>query len=142
MKYSFTVKHVPGKMNYIAHFLSRQPADTPSQEDIKLADNVEIGLVADVRHLTAIESRLQKLRHKQAQDTVIQSVIEYAQRGWPSYLSEIDTGLKPYWRTQSELTLTNGLLLNTIAIPPPQRHDILGNPHNGQLDIRKCRGRT
>lgn len=41
-QYSFTVEHVCGKTNYIADLLSRQPAGT---------HNVEIGSVADVKHL-------------------------------------------------------------------------------------------
>lgn len=59
MKYSFTV-HVLGKTGCIAD-LSRQPTGTPSQEDIELADNLEI---TDGRHLLATELRLEELKHK------------------------------------------------------------------------------
>ena len=48
MKYSFTVGHIPGKTNHIADLLSRQPLGKPSQDDVELANNVEVGAISDI----------------------------------------------------------------------------------------------
>lgn len=69
MEYLFTIEYVSGNTNYIADLLSRQPAGTPELRGHQLADNVDIGSVANGKRLP-----------------------------WPSYLCNIDKGLKPFWR--------------------------------------------
>ena len=144
MKYSFKTVHIPGKLNYIADLLSRQPVGKPDKEDIALAKELEICTISDITYLPATEVRLQDLRARQSSDTTCREVTHYLSHGWPAYLSDVDTLIKTYWHTQADFTIVGDLLLyrNRIVIPLSERSTVLGQIHSGHLGISKCRERA
>lgn len=144
LKYAFTVQHVPGKCNSIADLLSRQPLYKPDAEDRRLAREIEIAAVSTVSSLPASEHRLHDLRLKQAEDTTLRQVIHFVNYGWPNYLSDVETHLKPYWQGNTDITLMDNLLLynQRIVIPICERSEILKRIHTGHLGIHKCRERA
>ena len=144
MKYAFNTIHVPDKLNCIADLLSRQPLNKPNAYDAKVSDKFEVCAVTDLSQLPASENRLLDLKRKQSADTTCRQIIYSFQHGWPAYLSDVDTDIKPYWAVQSDLTLVNGLLLkgSRIVIPVQERADILKSIHCGHQGIQKCRKRS
>ena len=144
MKYSFTTRHIQGKTNYVADLLSRQPLGRPSVEDRKLAEEIEVYAVASLSLLPATDRRLAEIKSGQADDSSCSKVIEYIQHGWPSYLSSLDTNIKPYWNAQSDLTLINDILMykDRLVIPLTLRADILSRLHCGHQGVTKCRERA
>ena len=145
MKFSFVTKHISGKDNHIADLLSRQPIGKPTQEDVKLSNEIEVCAVRDNSTLPVSEQRLCELKTKQSEDATCRQVKHYIRHGWPSYLSDLETNLKPYLNAQADLTLIDELLVyrNTrIVIPISERIDILKRIHTGHLGIQKCRERV
>ena len=144
MKFRFMTKHIPGKSNYLADLLSRQPLGKPDMEDNRLAQEIEVYAISSLSEIPASDQRMNEIRLSQGEDTTCSKVKEYVQQGWPAYLSSLDTNIKPYWNAKADLTLIDDVLMynNRIVIPTRLRADILSRLHCGHQGINKCRERA
>eukprot|EP00794_Sanderia_malayensis_P006690 gene6690-7446_t len=124
MRYSYTIKHIPGKELVIADTLSRAPLSV-------------------IEGLPASEKRLQQIRSYQNEDEVCQQLKEFSQGEWADK-SNLRSALKPYWPERSNITMHQGLLMKNIRIliPSAMRLEILDATHAGHQGIRKCRERA
>lgn len=84
-RFSYSIKHVPGKELYTADTLSQTPVSKPTAEsDATLEELADIFMLETISHLPASSPTLQKYRQAQKNDPACQQVISYCKTGWPS----------------------------------------------------------
>ena len=144
MRYSYTIKHIPGKDLVIADTLSRAPLSGPlTKQDKQLSEDLNLYVSSVIEGLPASEKRLQQIRSYQNEDEVCQQLKEFSQGEWPDK-SNLRSALKSYWPERSNITIQQGLLMKDtrIIIPSAMRLEILDAIHAGHQGIRKCRERA
>ena len=110
MRYSFTIRHVPGKYLYTPDVLSRSPSPAKSDdcEAEELEISAELFIFTVVSHLPATPNRLKALSIVQSEDKSLQQVKIYYKEGWPER-QRIEDKLKPFWFVQNEFSVNNNL---------------------------------
>jgi len=104
MKYSFVVKHVPGKELFVADALSRAPVDRGlSASEAALCSETDAFVNAMFSDLPATDKRLREIREKQWQDEVCVELFKYVEKGWPDR-PFIKNCVKPYYPVAGEIT--------------------------------------
>ena len=94
----------------------------------------EVGdFVQQTVRLPATDVRLEELRVSQRNDEVLTQVRKFVHSGWPSYISAVDSVLRPYYDKQALIVELEGLLLyqNRIIIPQAERLATLKLIHDG-----------
>ena len=93
--------------------------------------------------LPASNTQLERIREKQEEDEVCQTLKQYCSEGWPDR-TRVPDALKPYWQTKDELLVVHGLLLKAerIVISTSIRLEMLDHIHNGHQGVTKCRERA
>lgn len=110
-RFSFDVKHVPGKELYTADILSRAPVHhNISFDTTQLLELAEQCVPHVISHLPAGCEKVDTYRKAQSKDSVFNSVIQYCHTGWPHW-KDLDPSVKYYWQFYSELTLCDRLLM-------------------------------
>ena len=94
--------------------------------------------------MPSTDIHVEKLRLAQEQDDVLTQVKRYVLSGWPHYLSNTDTVLKPYFESRGYITICKDLLTfhNRVIIPQTERLDTLRSLHEGHLGMTKCAERA
>ena len=142
-RFDFVIKHISGKMNSAADALSRHTSAEVEIMDIQRIDEIE-HYVSEVVHINGLDSRLEQIKVEQNNDEVLQKVIEFVRNGWPTYISSIDTLLKPYFDRKALLTINKGFLTlgSRLVIPLSERIRVLEDLHRGHLGVTKCQTRA
>ena len=137
LRFSYTLRHVPGKEQCSADALSRAPINTTSIADLELNTVVEEYAVASVQSLPATEKRILQIIEKQKVDPILSQVRDCVLHGWPQH---IPFDLKIYYSVRSDLTIVKDLLLKSsrIVIPFSMVGEMLNNIHDGHQGIVKC----
>ena len=142
LRFDFTVSNVPGKSLITTDTLSRAPV---AQQDDHYCTEEEIDLYIQhvLASLPASNTQLERIREKQEEDEVCQTLKQYCSEGWPDRTRVPDT-LKPYWHTKDELLVVHGLLLKAerIVTPTSIRLEMLNRIHDGHQGVAKCRERV
>ena len=144
-RFDFTIRHVPGKLLYIADTLSRAPLAETDADSLELQEEVET-FISEVTKQVLPPTEQQPLEtycQKQAEDPVCSKVMEYCKSGWPrKHLLQPE--LIPYWKLRSSLTMCNHLLLynNRIIIPTSLQKEVMKRIHEGHQGIERCRMRV
>lgn len=118
-RYSYTIKHIPGKNLTTADTLSRLPlrnsvtcTDTDLMEDTNIyVESVLEGLPTSGKYLTDLQEQLQS-------DSVCSQVMKYCAEGWPDR-NQLRGALKNYWPERAVLCVHNGLLLRGTRLIIP-----------------------
>ena len=141
MRFTPTIRHVPGKQQIVADALSRAPTEEPNTEEILHVEQVEEHATLHFEFLPASTARIQEITDAQKHDGITAQVREYCRVGWPAYASNAPAALKPYWEHRPRLTLVNDVLLfdDRLVIPAVLQPQILDRIHDGHLGISKCR---
>ena len=144
MRYSYKIKHVPGKENITADALSRAPVYRDlTKAEKQLNEEISLYVASVIECLPGTERRLNEIRLQQEEDEVCRKLKEYATDGWPDK-SRLSTALRPYWQYRGEITLQHNLLMkdSRVIIPSALRLDVLDKIHTGHQGIQKCRERA
>jgi transposase InsO family protein len=142
-RFYFNVEYVPGHEMGTADTLSRFPL-LAQPELVDSSDIVEhyVSYVVDTLPLTDV--MISKVRAALALDGDLQSVIKYANDGWPDDATTLTPQLRGYWHSREQYTMCNNLLLCNarIVIPSSLRQTTLEALHVGHLGIEKCRAKA
>ncbi|XP_046855956.1 uncharacterized protein K02A2.6-like [Xenia sp. Carnegie-2017] len=144
MKYSFTIRHIPGKELVVADALSRAPnMKQPTKSDNNLSEDLNIYVAQIVQNIPASERRLEEIRRHQQEDPVCTKLVEFCSEGWPDR-NRITSTLLPYYFERATIKMQKGMLMkdSRLIIPSSLRLDILEKIHAGHQGIRKCRERA
>ena len=143
MRFSVTVKYVPGKHELTANALSRAPIESPREKDEQFVDELESFAAQTVFTLPATTQRLSSIREAQIADEECARIRNYCSQGWPAYMPHQPL-LRPYWEKKSHFSVVNDLLLcdERIVIPRCMRLEILNCLYTGNLGITKYRARA
>ncbi|CAM4728520.1 unnamed protein product [Leuciscus chuanchicus] len=103
MRYSYTIKHIPGKSLTTADTLSRLPltnsvtgADTDFMEDTNIyLESVLEGLPTSSKYLSDLQEQLMS-------DSVCSQVMRYCAEGWPDR-NQLQGAVKHYWPERAVL---------------------------------------
>lgn len=143
LRFTYSIKHVPGKYMYISDALSRAPVSSVTAKDENKSEENEMFVQAIMQSLPATDRRLEQIRLLQHEDPVCQRLIQYCNDHWPES-HQLNSSLKPYWQHRGEMTVQDGVLMrgSRIHIPASLRLDILDKLHEGHQGILKCRQRA
>ena len=143
-RFSYDIKHVPGKELYTADTLSRAPIpDNNATNSVDLQELAELCITTVVSHLPASDQRLETFRKAQAEDPKCRLVLQYCREGWPDK-REVDPSVRAYMGVQGELTVADRLLMRgqRIVVPQALQKETLKKLHDGHQGIARCRLRA
>lgn len=129
MRYSYEIRHIPGKYLVAADTLSRNPLQT--DPDKEMVDEIAAYVQGITLSLPASPNRLKQIQEKQKSDDTCQLLRNYIMHGWPSK-SSVDTKCVNYWQHRNEIA-AEGLLMrgSRIIIPASLQKEILESIHEG-----------
>ena len=87
MRFTYTVRHVPGTEQLAADALSRAPVSSACSEDVGLNNSVEEYAVWTVRNFPATEKRLIEIIDGKKSDLIFSKVIDCVNNEWPENVS-------------------------------------------------------
>ena len=83
-RFSYNIKHIPGKELHTADTLSRAPMSYQMTVDRRDSqDLAEMYVSNTTAHLPASNQRLETYRKAQSEDAVCRQILEYCRTGWP-----------------------------------------------------------
>lgn len=144
MRYSYTIKHIPGKSLTTADTLSRLPlTNSVTGADTDLMEDTNIYLESVLEGLPTSSKYLADLQEQLMSDSVCSQVIRYCAEGWPDR-NQLQGAVKHYWPERAVLSVHNGLLLRgtRLVIPANMRNSVLDKIHEGHQGVVKCRERA
>ena len=122
----------------LADALSRLP-NPEHDRDIELNERVD-GLeleAEDTSHvlIAFINFPVAKqilLREETTRCPVLNRLREVVHHGWPEYIKELPTEMRPYWSFRDELAIEDGVLFKgrQIVVPASMQRDILEQLHS------------
>lgn len=144
MRFSADVIHVPGKYQSTADAFSRAPSSTACsrQEEFEMQE-LESSVSAVVSSLDTTPTRLEEIRVRQKEDSVINRVRDFCVHGWPADNPD-SLGLQQFWDNRQHFSVVDDLLLydDRLVIPQSMREFVLNRLHAGHLGITKCTARA
>lgn len=142
-RFQYAIRHINGTRNQSADALSRFPTSTAEQIDELRAEEAS-AFVEEAVWLNGLDRRLEEMKVAQQGDEILQKVIEFVRLGWPSYLSSVDSALRPYYDRKHLLVMNKGFLMlgSRIVVPVAERYRVLMDIHKGHLGITKCQSRA
>ena len=143
-RFSYDIRHVPGKELYTADTLSRAPVFClTSQNAMTQQELAELCMKSTISYLPASDQRLEVYKKAQVNDATCTQILAYCRDGWPNR-SQLDSTLKPYWDAQGELTEGDGLLMyeQRIVVPRSLQTETLQKLHEGHQGLTRCRLRA
>ena len=140
LRYSFTIRHVPGKELYTADALSRAPQDIDDLPDEQFTQNTEAYINAMLVTLPVSDQRIEKIRQELKKDETLRIVMYNVENGWPEK-NQLSKELKQYLNESTYLSVHDGLLMreNRLVIPSSMREEVLFTLHDGHQGIVKTK---
>ena len=149
LAYRFTIRHLPGKRNCAADFLSRYPAmkAAPEEEDLDLEEEIaSVTSLATVAALSAVERVtmdeemvVQAARNDLTYQALLAKVMEDS---WLDRRSKEVTGLRPYFNIRDRLGAAEGLVTYAfdqghlrLVIPECLRAEVTASLHAGHQGL-------
>lgn len=110
--YHLVICYQPGKNIEIAGELSKL---SPEEKEAIPGMNVE---VHDI-HPQFSNSILQRIREQSTSDPALNALKEMIHSGWPLTIQQVQAPLKPYWPFCDELTVEDGIAMESPRIIIP-----------------------
>lgn len=132
MRYTYDIRHVPGKELNTADFLSRAPLSSTEDQELEKETEAYINFVQ--RYLPVTDRKLKEIRQYQEEDEEIQKLSSDLLCGEGRRKRKVLT----------DLAMHNGILMrgNRIVIPKKLIRHILEQLHTGHQGIVKCKERA
>ena len=127
-KYDYNIIYKPGKEMILADRLSRFPSRR---------ENLSVDLHHNIPHVTFTNDKINIIRGATERVPIPYAVYHIKLNGWPSRFNEVPCIAHQFCGARNELTIDNGLLLNSdrVCIPPKLYQRILSNLHEGHKGI-------
>ena len=109
-RFQYKIRHVNGSQNVSADALSRNTSEKPTEDDNTRVNEIRL-YVEEIVKPNGSDTRLEQLRTEQQADSTLSRVIRFVESEWPTYLSSVDTILRPYFERRSFLTMNKGFLM-------------------------------
>ena len=131
--YKYDIEFRPTAQHANADGLSRLPLACAETEGS--SSEPSIFNIAQIESLPVTAARV---RQASSTDPVVSKVIRYTQGGWPT---EVDEGLRPFWRRRHELTVEEGCLLwgIRVVIPPKLQAKLLEELHRDHPGVARMK---
>ncbi|MCP3666106.1 MAG: hypothetical protein GY696_27005, partial [Gammaproteobacteria bacterium] len=138
--YDYKLRHISGKENVIADYLSRlsenaQPSTEPSLSD----DNDNVILISALSETSISHNTLLA---EITNDQFFQRVLQYVNSNWPTSLKKIrHSDLRRFWKIRDEISAQNGLIFRSdrLVIPSSLREKILDRLQSGHPGIMRMK---
>ena len=140
MRYAPKVEYVQGSQNHLPDALSRAPVDGPSDTDTAFISELNICASS----LIMEDPIINRIRDAQSSDPICQEVLKSIRLGWPTYKTDANSAIHPYWDVKGHFTEVDGILVfdQRIVIPSAMQLEILEQIHQAHQGITKCLGRA
>ena len=118
--YDYSIKHIPGRQNPFADFMSRQPGPGAPCSD-EVADEQVLFIESEVINADTVATETQR-------DPILKTVWHHVLNGWPE---TIDQTLQPYFAKRWELSVSDNILLwnDRVIVPESLREFLLNDLH-------------
>nr|XP_040583535.1 uncharacterized protein K02A2.6-like [Lepeophtheirus salmonis] len=142
----------PGKVN--EEMSNIQPISSAGAYLKKMEQEIkeDFGLGGEICTITemiisdvpASDKRLRQIEDCTRKDPILAEVINYVNKGWPKYITDVENLLRPYYRYREDIYIWKGLIMykERIIIPVELRREILDKLHDGHLGIVKTKMRA
>ena len=149
LMWRFDIEYQPGKSNTMSDALSRYPNRYSEIASLIMSsdgDREEESIVAavgkDMNNLFAVT--LEHVEEASKSDNVIQTVVDYVVKGFPSNKSDMKVNTTEFWRYRDALTTVNSTLWysDRIVIPSCLRSRILENLHSAHQCVSNMTARA
>ncbi|MCP3662571.1 MAG: DDE-type integrase/transposase/recombinase, partial [Gammaproteobacteria bacterium] len=133
--YDYTVKHIAGKYNILADFLSRIDEDGKPSDDPTLPDDDNDVTIAALTKDTLFTP--EELLEYSTMDKLLARVCQYIKTGWPKRQTISNPSLRRFIAIRNELLEWNGIIFrgNRLIIPEILQPQILERLHSGHPGI-------
>jgi len=111
MRFSVTVKYVPGKHQLTVDALSPAPIKSPREKHKQFADELESFGAQTVFTFPITTQRLSQIREAQITDKECAQIRNYYSQGWPAYVPHQPL-LRSYW----EKGAISALLMTCLSV--------------------------
>ena len=131
-QYDVEVCYKPGKEMYLADTLSRAYIEC-NEQSVTEKETESINMMD---YLPVSQSTQSEVERASSEDTELQAVKYYIQKGWPEHKHELKKPAHAYFNVKDELTIQGNLVFKgqQLVIPKTMRNSIkakLHSPHSG-----------
>ena len=134
--YDYEIQYKPGSQMVLADTMSR----------LSSSESGEIpGLTVNIHSLVSVsDQRLLSLQQETKKDSILQSLMEHVQNGWPESIEKVKPEIRDFWSMRDDISLVDGLVLcgSRIVIPSAARKRTLSSIHDGHQGEVKCKLRA
>ncbi|XP_062713226.1 uncharacterized protein K02A2.6-like [Aedes albopictus] len=135
-RYNLRIEYVTGKDNVVADAISRAPlAECPEEDCFRKATICEVFRKIEEVQLSSFlsisEDNIKEIAEETSQDLTLQAIMSHVHSGWPRSISQVQEGVKVYFKYRNELSTQDGMLFRNdrIVIPYSLRKKITDKDH-------------
>ena len=141
LPYNFHIAYVPGKQILMDNALLRNLKISEDKEE----DQISLPILAVNNIISNYQQYpekfvMNKIREETSKDATLQLLAKYITNGWPVGQKKIPKELHPYWNYRDEISIEDGILLNShrILIPHTLHVEMLDLIYKCNRGIEKC----
>ena len=113
-QYTVKIQYMPGPQLYVADTLSRAYINDTQQSETE-TEIESIHLIDGLRISDATKREIQQMT---AEDSALQTVMQYISEGWPTSIAACTIEARPYYGIRHEMTMDDGIVFKG----PTMRH--------------------
>ena len=132
-QYTVKIQYMPGPQLYVADTLSRAYINDTQQSETE-TEIESIHLIDGLRISDATKREIQQMT---AEDSALQTVMQYISEGWPTSIAACTIEARPYYGIRHEMTMDDGIVFKGLrcVIPRAMRGKIRDKLHAAHTGI-------